>query len=502
MTVVPVAFAPSLPSLSLSDEEQDLLARLQQRFLTDLSHLDTLDAYYEGRQRMTSLGIALPPELAGLRTAIGWPQLVVDAVHERLDVEGFRYPGTEEADGTMWEVWQRNDLDSEAPHGFLDALVHGRSHIVVGSAEDSDVPLVTVESARNLVYEWDARKRAVRAALQLYTDGDDQFATLFLPDQTIELSRDGAAPWQIDNRDQHRVGWTPVLPLVNRARVHDRHGKSEITPVIRDVTDAACRAMLRMEVGAEFFSTPQRYMVGASMQDFVDADGNAKTAWETYIGRFLMLEPDADGERPEVGQFSAADPSAHTRVLEFYGRRVAEEAGLPLTYVALSSDNPSSADAIRMSTDRLVQRAKRKHRAFEGALEGAMRAALAFQKGSIPDQAQLIETIWRKPEIPTPAATTDAVVKQIEAGYLAPGSDLAGEAFGYTPLQRQRAERERKKAAGADALNAIMQRVGAAPAGQPGQAPGTAQKPVQPGGNVAGTQSLDLRSRHDIPGGG
>lgn len=498
MTVVPVAFAPAnLPNLGLSDVEKDILARLQQRFLTDVGNLDQLDAYYEGRQAMTSLGISLPPELTGLRTAIGWPQLVVDAVHERLDVEGFRYPGTEDADESMWEVWQRNDLDSEAPLGFLDALVHGRSHIVVGSSDDSDVPLVTVESARNVVYEWDARRRAVRAALQVYTADDDQFATLFLPEQTIELSRDGAGPWQVDNRDQHRVGWTPVLPLVNRARVHDRRGRSEITPVVRDMTDAACRAMLRMEVGAEFFSTPQRYMVGASMQDFVDQEGNMKTAWETYVGRFLMLEANEEGERPDVGTFAAADPGAHTRVLEFYGQRIAEEAGLPLTYVAQSTDNPASADAIRMSTDRLVQRAKRKHRAFEGALEGAMRAALAFRNGSIPDQAQLIETIWRRPEIPTPAATTDAIVKQIEAGYLPALSDVAGEALGYTPLQRARIERERKKAAGPQALNAIMQRVGAAPAGQPGQ-----PAVPKPGGNVAGTQSLDLRTRHDIPGGG
>jgi len=124
-----------------------------------------------------------------------------------------------------------------------------------------------------------------------------------------------------------------------------------------------------------------------------------------------------------------------------------------------------------------VQKAKRKQNAFEAALEGAMRAAIAFQEGRIPDQAQMIETIWRPPEIPTPAATAAAMQQQVAMGYMPPTSDVAGEMLGYSPLQRSRIEKDRKAAEGDAAIQAIAARATAMPPtpGAPGnQSPASA----------------------------
>jgi hypothetical protein len=478
----PTMTMPDLPNLTLSESELQQISRLTWKLQEAKREISVLDDYYNAEQAMTTLGISLPPELSGLRTVLGWPRTAVDAIHDRLDIDGFRYPESTDADEAMWEIWQRNNLDAEVPLGILDALIHARSHLVVGAGEDRDAPpLVTVESALNLAYEWDARKRAVRSALQLYVDDTDtERAALFLPMQTIELIRDkGTSRWEIDSRDPHNVGWTPVLPMVNRARVHDRYGKSEITSELRSITDAAIRAMLRMEVGAEFFSVPQRYIVGASERDFQDADGNPKTAWETYIGRFLAFERDSEGNVPTLGQFSAGDPSTHVQLLNYYADVVSSITGLPPSYLGKTTDNPASADAIRMSTDRLVQKAKRKQSAFEAALEGAMRAAIAFKSGNIPDQAQMIETIWRPPEIPTPAATSAAIQQQVAAGYLPPTSDVTGEMLGYTPLQRSRIERDRKEAEGDAAIQAIAARAAALPTLPAGPASPAAPRPAQ-----------------------
>lgn len=460
LSVTGSIIAPTLRLLQLSETEQHQVNILQRRLFDEAAVLKMLDAYYNGEQEMTTLGISLPPELEGLRTVLGWPRLAVDPLHERLDVDGFRFPDADNADEGMWEIWQRNDLDTEAPLGWLDALVFGTSYIMVGTSDDgSDVPLVTVESPLNMTVDWDPRKRAVRSALQLYQDdhGHD-YATLALPEQTIELAANDRGEWEITNRDQHRLGTVPVLRMPNRSRVHDRRGRSEITPELRSITDSAIRAMLRMEVGAEFFSTPQRYAIGASMTDFQDVDGNLKSAWETYIGRYLMLERDEDGNAPVVGQFAPGDPSAHTKVLEEYTRKAASMIGLDPSYLGLTTSNPASADAIRMSTDRLVQKAKRKQKGFEGAIEGAMRFALAFQQGEVPDNAQLIETLWKAPEIPTPAATTDAVAKQIESGYLPATSDVAGAKLGYTAVERRQIAADRKRAEANMTAQALLQR--------------------------------------------
>ena len=65
----------------------------------------------------TDLGISIPPELRGLHTVMGWPRLAVDALHERMDVEGFRLSSADDADEGLWEVWQGNNLDEESPAG-------------------------------------------------------------------------------------------------------------------------------------------------------------------------------------------------------------------------------------------------------------------------------------------------------------------------------------------------------------------------------------------------
>ncbi|MBQ1164171.1 hypothetical protein KBZ21_39905, partial [Streptomyces sp. A73] len=46
---------------------------------------------------------------------------------------------------------------------------------------------------------------------------------------------------------------------------------------------------------------------------FQDAEGNTKSAWETYIGRVLALERDEDGQVPTVGQFTAEKTESSLR---------------------------------------------------------------------------------------------------------------------------------------------------------------------------------------------
>lgn len=449
-----LANVPSLPNLALSEDERALWNRLRRRLAEERPTLELLDLYYNGEQRMTSTGVSMPPELAGMRQVPGWARLAVDPMQDRLSVEGFRYPGAVDADDDMWTLWQDSNLDSESDLAHTDGLLFGRSYVVVGT-EDDGRPLITVESPLNMTHLWDARARHPRVVLQHYDVDDDKFAALYLPDQTITLGYDGRR-WEITGRDVHRLGWPLVMVMANRARAHDRGGRSEITPEVRTIVDAGCRTLLDLEVSREFYAAPQRYILGAAESAFQDAKGNPKSAWETYRGRVLALERDEEGNVPEVGSFAAYDPSAYTRVIDTYAEIMASMLGLPPSYLGKTTDQPASADAIRMSTDRLVQKVRRRQRSFEVAWEGAIRMALAFRDGQIPDPARRIETIWRAPEIPTPAATTDALQKQVAMGYMPPRSDVAGEALGYTPLQRTRIAAEWDLADGDNALQALL----------------------------------------------
>ncbi|WP_406325805.1 phage portal protein [Streptomyces sp. NBC_01617] len=453
---------PTLPLLGLSDDERQILTMLRSDLLSQRFKLELFDAYFNGEQLVRDLGISIPPQLKGLHTVIGWPRIGVEALEQRLDLEAFRWAdGSDSSD--LDEIVEANDWLDEASLAHLDALTYGREYVVAGSSDDPDAPpLVTFESPLDMTLDWDARRREPRSALREcqadrlnYGLGpDERIVTLYLPDQTVHaVETDGG--WEVIDRDLHRLNKVLALRMANRQRTADRVGKSEITPEVMSITDAACRRLMGMEVAAEFFGAPQRYILGASESAFQDAEGNAKSAWETYIGRVLALERDEDGQVPTVGQFTAHDPSGQTKIIDLYARIMATQLGLPPHMLGYTSDNPASADAIRSSEGMLVKKAERRIRRFGATHREAMRLALWVRDGTPPDKSRRIEAVWRNPATPTLAAQTDAAVKMVQAGLLPADSDVALEMAGLTEDQRKRVAAERRRAQGRQVLASL-----------------------------------------------
>ncbi|MGW7053126.1 phage portal protein [Streptomyces sp. NPDC054887] len=451
------ATIPDLPLLSLSDDELALVTALRTDLLEHRFKLDLLDSYFNGEQLVRDLGISIPPQLKGLHTVIGWPRIGVEALEQRLDLEAFRWTDGRSAT-ELDEIAEANDWFDESSLAHLDALTYGREYVTVGSGDAVDAPpLVTFESPMDMTLFWDARSRVATAALRDSVEDGVRVITLYTPFETIHAAEAEGGGWTVYDRDQHNLGVVPVLRMANRQRTADRVGKSEITPEVMSITDAACRRLMGMEVAAEFFGAPQRYILGASESAFQDAEGNTKSAWETYIGRVLALERDEDGQVPTVGQFTAHDPSGQTKILDLYARIMATQLGLPPHMLGYTSDNPASADAIRSSEGMLVKKAERRIRRFGATHRDAMRLALWVRDGEPPDKARRIEAKWRNPATPTLAAQTDAAVKMVQAGLLPPESDVALEMAGLTEDQRQRVAAERRRAQGRQVLERLAQ---------------------------------------------
>lgn len=473
------AYAPELPLTFLSDDELSLINLLRADMLRDRWALQLRDCYFNGEQMVRDLGISIPPQLKGLHTVIGWPRVGVESLEERLDLEAFRW-----ADGSdpveLTEIADANDLFDESSLAHLDALVYGREYLAVGSGDCGDdcPPLISAESPLDMTLMWDARLRMGTAALRecsadtyIESGPEERMLVLYLPDQTVMALPTSSGGWEVVDRDMHGLGVVPVVRLANRQRTADRVGKSEITPEVMSITDAACRRLMGMEVAAEFFGAPQRYILGASESAFQDAEGNAKSAWETYIGRMLALERDEDGNVPEVGQFSAHDPSGQTKIVDLYARIMASQMSVAPHVLGYSSDNPASADAIRFADNRQVKKAERRIRRFGKGWQDAMRLALWVRDGEPPDKARRIETVWRNPATPTLAAQVDATVKLVQAGVLPADSDVTLEMSGFTEAQRQRIAADRRRSAGRAGSASLMDRLAEIGTGAPTGSP-------------------------------
>ena len=456
---------PDLPLLTLSDDELALINVLRADMLRDRYDLLLRDAYFNGEQLVRDLGISIPPQLKGLHTVIGWPRVGVESLEERLDLEAFRW--ADGADSTdLEEIADSNDLFDESSLAHLDALIYGREYLAVGTGDEDYPPLISVESPLDMTLMWDARLRMGTAALRecqadsyIESGPDERMIVLYLPDQTITALPSESGGWVVVDRDMHNLGVVPVVRLANRQRTADRVGKSEITPDVMSITDAACRRLMGIEVAAEFFGAPARYILGASESAFQDAEGNAKSAWETYIGRVLALERDEDGNVPDVGQFPAHDPSGQTKIVDLYARIMSSQFGLPPHMLGYTTDNPASADTIRSTEAKLVKKSERRIRRLGRGWQDAMRLALWIRDGEPPDKTRRIETVWRNPATPTIAAQVDATVKLVSEGILPADSDVTLEMAGLTENQRKRVRADRQRAAGRASSSALMQRL-------------------------------------------
>lgn len=439
--------------MPLSGEETALVTDLTARLDTQRGDCDRLDAYYAGSQRLELLGLAVPPQLQRFTTVVAWPRLYVDALESRLDVEGFRLPGSEDADERLWSWWQANDGDEQSQMAHLDSLVYGRGYLTVGAnPDDPTVPRITAESPTELVAVRDPATRAVTAALRLYDRGDTgtdepRAGTLYTPTATVTMARQSGAWVEVD-RDSHGLGVVPVVVAANRPRTTARDGSSEMLPVI-GLTDAAARSLTNLQLAQEVTAVPQRWALGASAGDFVDADGKPLTAWEAYFGTVWALSnPDA-----RVGQFTAADLRNFHETVRLYAQLLVGLTGLPPTYLGIQSENPASADAIRASEARLVKRVERLQRPLSGTWEQVMRLGQRIVDRAVDPALAGLETLWRDPATPTRAQVADAAVKLVSAGILP--REAAWEDLGYSAARRTRL-REQWAAQASDQLTADL----------------------------------------------
>lgn len=433
--------------MALSQSEVDTINRLANNLRNDTARLAKYGAYYDGVQHLEHLGIAIPPELRQFVVLVNWPRITADSLEERIDLEGFRLPGADERDEDLWRVFQANDLDEESQLAHLDAIVYGRSYICVGTnADDPETPLVTVESPLELTAELSPRTRKVTAALRYIQDKDDKGAvvhrcTLYLPDTTVWAEKRWTGTvrgWVQTDRDDHNLGVVPVVPLINRPRIGNREGVSELADVI-DLTDAAARALTLAQLATETLSVPQRALLGATEKDFVKSDGTVGTKWEAYFGAILALE----NSDAKITQFSAADLGNFKTIVDHYASLVASVTGLPLRYFGQNTANPASEGAIVADEARTIKRAERRHRTWGGAWEQAARLVKRFQTGSWDDKLVTMESIWRDPATPTRAQQADAVTKLV-AGNILP-VEAAWEVLGFSQTKIANLKRMREE---------------------------------------------------------
>ena len=180
-----------------------------------------------------------------------------------------------------------------------------------------------------------------------------------------------------------------------------------------DITQTVIRTLLRAEVSAEFYSIPQKYIIG--LDDTAEWNKNAAT-----LSSFLNFSKDEDGDKPTLGQFQQQNMSPFTEQIRMLASIFAGETGLTLDDLGFVTANPSSEEAIKASHEQLRLTAKHAQRTFgtgflnAGYLAACVRDNQNYERRAFANTTPSWLPVF-EPDISSLGGIGDAVLKLNQA---------------------------------------------------------------------------------------
>lgn len=357
--------------------------------------------YYDMKAMIPDLGIATPPKLRNWMATLGWCAKAVDSLADRLVFDEF-------ADDNfgMNEVFEMNNPDILANSAILSALIGSCSFIYIYPDDDGYPKMESIDGA-NATGEIDPVTGLLKegyAILERDSSGQPITEAYFLPNETQYYQSKNIRIYR------HAVNYPLLVPIIYRPDTARPFGHSRISRACISIMQSAARTMKRSEIAAEFFSFPQKYVVGLS------EDAEQLDKWQATMSTLLRFDKDEDGDRPTLGQFQQQSMTPHSDQFRLFASAFAGETGLTLDDLGFPSDNPSSADAIRSQHESLRLAARRAQRNFgtgllnAGFLAVSLRDEWQYQRRQIylttPKWAPIFE-----PDASQLSGIGDAIIK-------------------------------------------------------------------------------------------
>lgn len=307
---------------------------------------------YDSKHVNLDMGIVIPPEIRKrYRAVIGWCGKAVDVMADRLVFRDFKNDNF-----NLNEIFDINNPDVFFDSAILSALIASCCFVYISKDENNEIRLQVIEASNatgiidpitNLLTEG-------YAVLERDEYNNPTLEAYFTENETIYYRKD------VDQAEvfKHGAGHPLLVPIIHRPDAVRPFGRSRITRSAEYYQAHAKRTLERADVTAEFYSFPQKYILGMSN------DAEAFNNWKATISSMLRIDKDQDGDVPKVGQFTSSSMTPFTEQLKTLASGFAGETGLTLDDLGFVTDNPSSAEAIKASHETLRIAARKAQRCF------------------------------------------------------------------------------------------------------------------------------------------
>lgn len=365
--------------------------------------VDTRYTYYDSKYQERDLGLVIPPDIRQrYRSCLGWCTKAVDALADRLVFKEFAEDNFE-----LNEIFNLNNPDIFFDSAILSALIASCAFVYI-SMGDEGYPRLQVIEASNATGILDPITGLLKEGYAVLDRDDKGKPTLeahFLRDRTDFYNGNDL----VDSRSNPAD--VPLLvPIIHRPDAVRPFGRSRITRACMYYQGHAKRTLERADITAEFYSFPQKYIVGLSQT------AEPMDKWKATISSMLQFTKDEDGDAPKLGQFTSTSMSPFTEQLKTLASSFAGETGLTLDDLGFVTDNPSSAEAIKASHETLRVTARKAQRCFgSGFLNvGYVARCLADDYNYVRNQFYLTKPKWYpvfEPDMAALSGVGDAAIK-------------------------------------------------------------------------------------------
>ena len=336
--------------------------------------------YYAMADKEPSRSIVIPDKVRDVYSSVlGWTAHGVDALADRIV---FREFANDDFNAT--EIFNANNPDIFFDTAIQSALIASCCFVYVMPGVNGELPKMQVVEASRATGILDPTTFFLTegyAVLEQDEYGVPTLEAYFTPDATWYYPKYGEE-YSISNPS----GQPLLVPIIHRPDAVRPFGRSRITRAGMYQQKAAKRTLERAEVTAEFYSFPQKYVVGTSQ----DADPIEK--WKATVSSLLEFSKDADGDSPTVGQFSTASMSPFIEQLRMYASLFAGGSGLTLDDLGFPSDNPSSVEAIKAAHENLRAAGRKAQRSFASGFLNTAYVAVCLRDKFPFSRSQFMET--------------------------------------------------------------------------------------------------------------
>lgn len=369
--------------------------------------------YYEGKKLARDFGISTPPRLQAYGHVLGWCAKGVDVLADRLIFRDFKNDNF-----NINEIYNLNNPDTFFDSAVLSALIASCCFVYISDSGE-DIPHMQVidgGSATGIIDPITGLLREGYAVLERDKNDNPSLEAYFAPGRT-DYYQSGKL---VDSRE-YALEYPLLVPIIYRPDARREFGHSRISRSCMDIVQSAMRTVKRSEISAEFYSFPQKYVVGTS-PDFEPMD-----KWRAAMSTMMEFTKDEDGDKPQVGQFTQQSMAPHFEQLRTFAALFAGETGLTMDDLGFVSDNPSSSEAIKASHENLRLTARKAQRTFGSGFLNAGYLAACLRDNFPYERAQFYKTRPRWEPIFEPDAASlssygDGAIKINRAipGYITP----------------------------------------------------------------------------------